>query len=204
MLLKNVKSSLTRISKSLDNAQKSREFLIKSSREVVILCNEAIISVHKSDIKTAKQKGNLAKKLLDSIRKKSDIELYRYLITPEQELVETFALIAIVEKSDIPSSELLGVKGESYILGLLDCIGELKRLVFDNIIMGKVKEAKKFFEIMENLYLYLYPLATYDKIVNETRRKLDVNRVLVEETRGAVTEEVRRSSLIDAINKLNK
>ena len=123
---------------------------------------------------------------------------------PEQELVEAFAFLSIVEKSDIPSAESLGVRGESYILGLLDCIGELKRLVYDSIIIGRVDDARKFFEIMENLYLFLYPFATFDKIVNEARRKLDVNRILIEDTRAAVTEEIRRSVLIDAINKNKK
>ncbi len=204
MSLKNVRSSLYKISKSLDDAQSSREYIIKRTREVIILCSQAIISAHRSDIKGGKEKAIKAKKLLDDIRKRSNSELYRYIMTPEQELVETFAFLAIVQKSEIPSAESLGVKGESYILGLLDCIGELKRLVYDSIRAGKVKDASKFFEIMENLYLFLYPFAIYDKLVNETRRKLDVNRILIEDTRAAVTEEIRRSALIDSINKFKK
>jgi len=204
MSLKNVKSSLSKISKSLEEAQNSREYIIKKTREVIILCNRSIISVHKLDITDGKEKSAKAKKLLDEIRKKSNIELYRYIMTSEQELVEAFAFLAIVQKSEIPSAESLGIKGESYILGLLDCIGELKRLVYDSIRAGKVKDANKFFEIMENLYLFLYPFAIYDKLVNETRRKLDVNRILIEDTRAAVTEEIRRSALINSINKFKK
>jgi translin len=52
---------------------------------------------------------------------------------------------------------------------------------------------------MENLYLVLYPLAMYDKIVKEARRKLDVNRILVEETRAVITEEIRRNHFIKAL-----
>ena len=204
MSLKNVKLSLSKISKSLEDIRNSREYIIKRTREVIILCSQAIISVHKSDIKDGKEKAAKAKKLLDDIRKRSNVELYRYIMTSEQELVETFAFLAIVQKSEIPSAESLGVKGESYILGLLDCIGELKRLVYDSIRAGKVKDASKFFEIMENLYLFLYPFAIYDKVINETRRKLDVNRILIEDARAAVTEEIRRSALIDSINKFKK
>jgi translin len=204
MSLKNVKSSLSKISKSLEDAQSSREYIIKRTREVIILCSQAIISVHKLDITDGKEKAAKAKKLLDEIRKKSNAELYRYIMTSEQELVEAFAFLAIVQKSEIPSAESLGVKGESYILGLLDCIGELKRLVYDSIRAGKAKDVSKFFEIMENLYLFLYPFAIYDKLVNETRRKLDVNRILIEDARAAVTEEIRRSVLIDSINKFKK
>lgn len=204
MSLKNVKSSLSKISKSLNGMQNSREYLIKNTREVILLCSQSIISIHRLDIETGRKKAEHAKKLLDEIRKKSKADLYRYIITAEQELVEAFAFISVVEKSDIPSAESLGVRGESYILGLLDCIGELKRLVYDSIRVGKANDAKKFFEVMENLYLFLYPFAVYDKIINETRRKLDVNRILIEDARAAVTEEIRRSVLIDAINKGKK
>ena len=201
MSLKNVKSSLSKISKSLNELQDSREYLIKNTREVILLCSQSIISIHKLDLETGREKAEHAKKLLGEIRKKSKSELYRYIVTAEQELVEAFAFISIVEKSEIPSAASLGVRGESYILGLLDCIGELKRLVYDSIRVGKADDARKFFEIMENLYLFLYPFAIYDKIINETRRKLDVNRILIEDARAAVTEEIRRSALIDAINK---
>ncbi len=201
MSLKNLKSSLSKISKSLDAAQNSREYLIKNTRDVVISCSQSIIAAHKGDLSDAKKKLLKAQKLLLANRKKADSESKRYLLTPEQELVEASCFIAILEKKPIPSIDSLKVSNESYILGLLDLIGELKRNVFDNIRVGKAKEASRIFEIMENLYLYLYPFAMYDKLVKEARKKLDVNRKLIEDARSAVTEEVRRTHLIDSINK---
>ncbi|HSA98016.1 MAG TPA: RNA-binding protein, partial [Candidatus Nitrosotenuis sp.] len=103
---------------------------------------------------------------------------------------------------EIPSNISFGVSDEAYVMGLLDCIGELKRHVFDRIRNGDLEDAKRIFGIMENLYLMLYPLASYDKILKETRRKLDVNRGLVEDVRGAITEEIRRNELINAIKNL--
>jgi len=41
--------------------------------------------------------------------------------------------LAVIENKEFPSLKSLKVSEESYILGLLDCIGELKRLVLDNI-----------------------------------------------------------------------
>jgi len=84
-------------------------------------------------------------------------------------------------------------------LGLLDCIGELKRLVLDNNRKDRLKEANRIFNVMENLYIVLYPIERYDKIVKEARRKLDVNRILVEETRAVITEEIRRNHFINAL-----
>ena len=204
MTLQNLKSSLNKIAKSLDAAQNSREYLIKNTRDVVISCSQSIIAAHKGDLPGAKKKLQKAKSLLSANRKKADSDSKRYLATPEQELVEATTFIAILEKKSIPSVNSLKVSNEAYILGLLDLIGELKRNVFDNIRVGKSKEATRIFEIMENLYLYLYPFAMYDKLVKEARKKLDVNRKLIEDARSAVTEEVRRANLIDSINKFKK
>ena len=56
MRLKNVKTSLPIISKELERTNSSREFLIKNNRAVVINCSQAIISIHKNDLNTAKNK----------------------------------------------------------------------------------------------------------------------------------------------------
>jgi len=69
---------------------------------------------------------------------------------------------------------------------------------------GDIDEAIRFFEIMENLYLQLYTFSLYDKVVKEARRKIDVNRILVDDVRSAITEEKRRIELIKALEKLKK
>ena len=201
MTIKNVKSSLPLISKNLEKTNSKREFLIKNNRETVILCSQAIISIHKNDLNTAKKKIAKAKSELTKLKQKTSGNLVRYIITPEQEFVEAVSLLTVIEGKEIPSVKSLIVSDESYILGLLDCIGELKRQVIDKIRVGDSKRATQLFDVMENLYLLLYPFASYDKIVKETRRKLDVNRMLVEETRSGLTEEIRRQELIKAINK---
>lgn len=204
MSLTDIKTSLSNISKELENLQDSREYLLKNTRDVLNLCSQSIISAHKGDLDVAKKKALKASKLLETYRKKANSELKRYLVTPEQELVEASAFLAIVENKTIPSVASLKVSNESYVLGLMDLIGELKRYVFDNIRIGKSKEASRVFEIMENLFLYLYPFALYDKILKEARKKLDVNRRLIEDTRSAITEEVRRTDLIDSFSKINR
>ena len=201
MALKNVKSSLKGISKSLKTSNESREFLIKNTRDVVILCSHSIIAAHKGDLKLARQKIKKAESVLKVNQKKAKNEFKKYLITPEQEFVEAHSFLAIVENKEIPSLKSLRVSEEAYILGLLDCIGELKRFVLDNIRNGQLKKSDRIFNVMENLYQTLYPFAMYDKIVREARRKLDVNRVLVEETRAVITEEIRRNHFVKSLTK---
>ncbi|MEK6817990.1 MAG: RNA-binding protein [Thermoproteota archaeon] len=204
MTLKNVKPSLNKIAKSLSEIQDAREFLLKNTREIIILCSKSIISVHTGDIKSAKNNLKQADVLLKKYKKKATSDLRRYMIMPEQEFVEASSLIAIVEKNEIPSEKELDVMPESYVLGLMDCVGELKRMIFDKIRIGDIDNASRIFEIMENLYLHLYPFSMYDKVVKEARRKIDVDRILVDDARGAITEEKRRSELIKALNKLQK
>jgi len=204
MTLKNVKSSLNKIAKSLEKVQDSREFLLKNTREIIILCSRSIIAVHKGELKTGKNNLKQADILLKKYKKKATGQLRRYLITPEQEFVEAACLIAIVEKKQIPSDKKLLVMPESYVLGLLDCVGELKRMVFDKIRIGNIDEAIRIFEIMENLYLHLYTFSMYDKVVKEARRKIDVNRILVDDVRSIITEERRRAELIQTLQKLEK
>ncbi len=202
MTLKNVKPSLDKITKSLLEVQDAREFLIKNTREIIILCSKSIISVHMGDMKSAKNNLKQAEALLKKYNKKATSDLRRYMIMPEQEFVEAASLIAIVEKKEIPSEKILGVMPESYVLGLMDCVGELKRMIFDKIRIGDIDDASRIFEIMENLYLYLYPFSMYDKVLKEARRKIDVDRILVDDVRGAITEEKRRSELIKALSKV--
>ena len=204
MTLKNVKLSLNKISKTLGGIQDSREFLLKNTREVIVLCSRSIIAVHKNDTKTGKDNLRKAESLLKKYKKKATGDLRRYIITPEQEFVEAACLIAVVEKKEIPSDKKLGVMPESYVLGLLDCIGELKRMVFDKIRIGEIDEATRIFEVMENLYLQLYTFSMYDKVVKEARRKIDVNRILVDDVRSAITEEKRRTELIKTLKKFEK
>mgnify|MGYP001291366257 FL=1 len=204
MTLKNVKLSLNKITKSLGEVQDSREFLLKNTREIIILCSRSIIAVHKGDLKEGKKKLKQAEKLLKKYRKKATGQLRRYLITPEQEFVEAACLIAIIGKKEIPSDKKLAVMPESYVLGLLDCIGELKRNVFDKIRIGQIDDATRVFEIMEELYLQLYTFSMYDKVVKEARRKIDVNRILVDDVRSVITEEKRRMELIKILKKIEK
>ncbi|MEW6043279.1 MAG: RNA-binding protein [Thermoproteota archaeon] len=198
-MLDSTKRSLGKISKSLESSLEKREALIKDTRQIVILCSESIIECHKNDLQEAAKKIQKARKLLEQYRKKTDADLYKYLLMPEQEFVEAVSLLSILQGRQIPTAESLKVKEESYLLGLLDCIGELRRDVYDKIRLGRADDAKKMFDVMEELYLMLYPFAYFDKIVKDVRKKLDVARILVEETRIAITEEIRRSELIKSM-----
>jgi translin len=202
MEMDSIQSSIDSIMDNLQSTQGRREKLIKGTRDVIMLCSKSIVSLHSGKFDEASQQANKAKELLDELRQDAQADLYRYMIGAETELVEANALRAIISGSSIPSMDSLNVKGDSYILGLLDCVGELKRLVYDKIRVGKSEEANSLFALMEQIYSALFPFAAYDNIVPGVRRKLDVARILIEDTRAAVTEDSRRLAMLDAIDKL--
>jgi translin len=202
MEMDSIQSSIDSIMDNLQSTQGRREKLIKGTRDVIMLCSKSIVSLHSGKFDEASQQANKARELLDELRQEAQADLYRYMIGAETELVEANALSAVISGSSIPSMDSLNVKGDSYILGLLDCVGELKRLVYDKIRVGKSMEANNLFALMEQIYSALFPFAAYDNIVPGVRRKLDVARILIEDTRAAVTEDSRRLAMLDAIDKL--
>lgn len=195
MTLRTVKASLDSIVQTMNTTRTNREYIIKNSRNVVILCSKSIIKVHAGQLAESKTLALKAQSHLAKIKKKVTPSLRSHIGIAEQELVEALALIAIVENREIPAIRTMQVEGDSYVLGLLDCIGELKRRVLDMIRVGNSDEAVRVFEIMNELYEQIYPFASYDKVIKEVRRKLDINRELIERSRFAVAESAARTRL---------
>jgi translin len=204
MNIEHVEESLFDISKELDETEKKREKILRESRDVISLSAKAITNIHLMNLDEASSKLRSAKEILADLRKVSTGDLHRYLIAPEVEYVEASILYSIIMKKSIPSYKELEVTNVSYLLGLLDVIGEIKRCVYDEIRRGKSSEASTLFTIMERLYILLLPFAVYDHLAQGIRRKLDIARMLIEDTRSAVTEEMRRSKLMRSIEKLSK
>jgi translin len=199
-----IQGSLEEIDKSLKDVQDRREKLIKGTRDVVMLCSKSIVAMHHGQLEDAKSKMDQAKAMLEEFRKYAGQDLYRYVGVAEQELVEAYALKSVMDNKPMPSMRELEVTGESYLTGLLDCVGEIKRLVYDRMRSGNEEDAEKLFATMEEIYNAIFPFAVYDNIVSGVRRKLDVARKLIEDIRATVTEESRRKALIEAVGAFEK
>jgi translin len=199
-----IQSSLEEIDKNLKDVQDRREKLIKGTRDVVMLCSKSIVAMHHNQLDDAKSKMDQAKVMLEEFRQYAREDLYRYIAVAEQELVEAYALRSVMEDNPMPSMGDLDVTGESYLTGLLDCVGEIKRLVYDRMRSGRGKDAEKLFAVMEETYNAVYPFAVYDNIVSGLRKKLDVARMLIEDVRATVTEESRRKVILEAVDALEK
>jgi len=197
-------STLREIEGQLSLQLNRREKLLKESRDVISAGSRAIINVHNRKMSEASKEIEHARNLLSELRKEGEGSLSRYLVSPESEFVEASAVYALVSGKQIPRRKSLGASPDAYLLGLLDTVGELKRLTLDSIMNGDMKRARRYFEEMESLYSACSPLAVYDHVANGARRKIDVARMLVEDTRGVIAEEMRRESVNVAMDRLRK
>ena len=202
--MEHVKKSLKSMQATFADQLERRDRILKESRDVISACSRAIIDVHTGRMKEAEKEHAAAKSLLASLKRTSSGSASRYLVSPEAEYVEASAILALTQNGEVPSMENLGASPEAYLLGLLDAVGELKRLVLDSILQRKLVRAKKYFGVMEELYSLCSPLAVYDHVVNGARRKIDVARMLVEDTRGLLAEELGRESVSASMARLEK
>ncbi len=70
----------------LKDLEDRRETLIKGTRDIIILCSKAIVSIHNSDIASAEVILNQAKTSLRKFKGIAGMDLDKYLSVPEQEL----------------------------------------------------------------------------------------------------------------------
>jgi translin len=76
-------------------------------------------------------------------------------------------------------------------------------MVYDMVRLGRYEQAELLFGVMQEIYSNIYPFSIYDNIVNGIRKKLDICKILIENTRELITEESRRSILIESLKNLD-
>ena len=200
-MLEHVQTDVEEINKKFKDIEERRNTIIKGTRDATILCSKAIVSMHAHKKHESIEYIEKAKKLLQQFKELGKDDLQKYLYVAEQEYVEACCLFSIAEDNAIPSMKSLEVYDISYVMGLLDCIGEIKRMIIDKIRTEGISNVNTLFELMDRIYGTIYPLAVYDNLMPGLRKKLDVSRILIENVRAIITEEKRRSVMIERIQE---
>ncbi|HEX2306408.1 MAG TPA: RNA-binding protein [Nitrososphaeraceae archaeon] len=203
-MLTNVQTDVEKINKKFKDIEERRNAIIKGTRDATILCSKAIVAMHAHKKNESIENIERAKKLLQQFKEMGKDDLQKYLYIAEQEFVEAYCLFSIIENSVIPGMKSLAVSDISYVMGLLDCIGEIKRMIIDKIRMEGTTNVNTLFELMDKIYGIIYPLAVYDNLMPGLRKKLDVARILIENVRAIITEEKRRTIMIEKIQEFEK
>lgn len=201
-----LKPILNKIQEELSKKEKIREEIQKDMRRATRLSKQAILFTHQERFERAKNSLEEVSSLFSKLREESknhpDLFHSGLVGAAFEEYAEAHTLLTLVEEDRFIDPEKFRVPVTSYVLGLGDVVGELRRRALDSIRKGKIEAAEKCLETMEHIYSELTAMDEAYLLVSGLRRKCDVARHLIEITRGDVTIEARRSTLERSILKL--
>ena len=92
----------------------------------------------------------------------------------------------------------------TYLNGLAEVVGELRRRILDILRTGYSQEAERLLNHMDDIYSVLVTMDYPDAITNGLRRQTDNARGIIEKTRGDVTFSLRGEDLTQAISMLSR
>ena len=122
-----------------------------------------------------------------------------------QEYAEAIIMISMIQNNlnttKLPDPDKLGIPYTTYLLGLSDVIGELRRSTLDALRQKELDNAIQYLEAMEKLYDFIIDLNYPDRVL-PLRRKQDVARALIEKTRSELAFAVSEYSLVENISGL--
>lgn len=187
---------------------KVREEIQIDMRKATRLSKQAILFTHQNRFDDAKKSLEEAHDLLNKFKKISrkhpDLAYTSLVDAAFQEYAEARTLLGLVEKDQFVTPKEIDIPIISYVLGVADVIGELRRKALDSLRGGDVGTSEKCLQTMEHIYTELIAMDDAYILIPGLRRKCDVARNLIEMTRGEVAIETRRKSLENAIKKLTK
>jgi translin len=201
------KSDINRIQAELLSYDKAREKLQELTRNATRLCGWAIIQVHRGNIAQATKTLNDAKESLDELQgllsAHSELPQLGQALVAFQEYAEARLVFQMKKNGKLASLREVGTSSTAYLLGMLDFVGEMRRMTLDELRRGNADEAQKLLSTMEKVYEDLMSLDR-TSILPNFRRKLDAARRILETTRGDVAIDLRRISLEKALRSVER
>ena len=201
------KRDLASVQKQLVHYDEAREAVLSLSRTATRLAGSSILEIHRGDMEAA---SNTLRKVEQTLSKIeilandfSEFKTSSGVIVAFQEYVEAMTLRSFAQSERIPTISELKTDNRSYVLGLLDAVGEFRRMALNCLRRGEVKKAEKLLGAMEGVYDDLQTLE-HTSIIPTFRVKMDADRRIIESTRGDVVTEVRRFALEQSLDRLEK
>ena len=171
----------------LDAKFEAREVVLQNSRKTIQLSANAIRAIHRGDFPDAEDLMNEAELLLDStsteLADHPDLNA-GFAHDAAKEYAEARLTFALFQDRDIPDHRALGVPVASYLNGLGEAVGELRRRLLDQLRSGDVAEAEKTFGAMDEVMDVLVAMDYPDGMTGGLRRTTDVARQLIERSRA--------------------
>ncbi|HAV77244.1 MAG TPA: haloacid dehalogenase [Anaerolineae bacterium] len=196
------------IRQSFEVSTAIRDEALKQTRKLTRACSLAIRAVHRSEFDIMEEylaeAQTLADKIRDDLKDYPDLNYAGYTQDSLKEFVEANVTCALIQNQALHTPEELGVEYATYLNGLAEVVGELRRRILDILRSGYSQEAERLLSHMDDIYSILVTMDYPDAITHGLRRQTDTARNLVEKTRGDVTFSLRGQDLTQAISTLSK
>jgi len=195
------------IRQKFDLRNAKRDQALAQARQLTRACSLAIRAVHRDDKEAMEihlaEAGTLADTLRNELAHHPDLFYAGYTQDSLKEFVEANITCALILNQPLQTPEDLRVEEATYLNGLAEVIGELRRRTLDILRHGYSQEAERLLGYMDEIYSVLVTMDYPDAITNGLRRQTDVARGIIEKTRGDVTFSLRGEYLTQAIRKIS-
>jgi len=197
-----------RVHQNFEARTRARDNALAQARLVTRHASHAIRAIHRSEVDAAHEHLAEARAMVTAL--KTDLAQYPdlffagYTQDAIKEFCEATITCALILNQPLPQPETLGVEYATYLNGLAEVTGELRRRCLDILRHGYSNEAERLLGCMDEIYALLVTLDYPDAITYNLRRHTDVVRGIVERTRGDLTTSLREQQLQNALNEALK
>ncbi len=195
------------IRQKFDLRTAKRDQALAQARQLTRACSLAIRAVHRDDKETMEMQLSEARALSDKLHNEleghPDLFFAGYTQDALKEFVEANVTCALIQNQPLLTPEELHVEESTYLNGLAEVVGELRRRTLDILRHGYSQEAERLLGYMDEIYSVLVTIDYPDAITNGLRRQTDLARGIIEKTRGDVTFSLRGEDLTQAIRRLS-
>ncbi len=185
--MKNLDNIIKKIDKQINNKDKIREQALKISREIIINCRKAIQLIHRNLMdesqKYIKESSSKLAELYKLTKEYPDLYHSGFVENAAQEYAEANCLFNIEKGLDLPDPDNLKTTYSSYLMGLCDVVGELRRAALDFILTGETTKANQYLVYMDKIYDSIMTF-DYPSGLIPIKRRQDILRTLIDKTRG--------------------
>jgi translin len=190
----------------LEARNAARDRALSQARTLTRHCAHAIRAVHREEAELVKENLTQAHELVRALKAElssyPDLYYSGYTQDALKEFAEANIVHALVVGNSMPTPQDLGLEEASYLNGLAEAVGELRRRCLDILRHGYSQEAERLMENMEDIYAVLITMDYPDAITGGLRRQTDIVRSIMERTRGDLTISLRQQHLEETMHQL--
>ncbi len=172
-----INSEIDGIAEGLARKQDELDLILRDSRAVIRLAAQAITIMH-NDGDAKQTMAELSKKV--AALKSADADFRNTTLQAYQEYAEAAIFSSIKTSGVIPDRESVGVDDEAYLMGMMDCVGELKREVTERLGAGDLESAERYFGEMRSIFDATRSMRFAEAVLRGFRRKQDTARIQLE------------------------